>query len=167
MNADEFWVIIDDSRKQAQDDPERHMEVLIDELAKRSESEIVDFGRLFHEYWVRAYTWPLWGAAFLIGEGCSDDGFMDFRGWLISRGRTVYERALANPDTLATVVARGEDGQVEGFHCVASQAWEKCTGRDSAGFPEPTVSHPKEPVGSRWEEEDLKRLFPDLSKVLR
>jgi hypothetical protein len=36
----------------------------------------------------------------LINGGMSDDGFTDFRYWLISRGRDVYERALADPDSL-------------------------------------------------------------------
>jgi uncharacterized protein DUF4240 len=27
--------------------------------------------------------------------------FLDFRGWLISRGRTVFEKVIADPDSLA------------------------------------------------------------------
>ncbi|MEO5978010.1 MAG: DUF4240 domain-containing protein, partial [Chryseolinea sp.] len=42
-------------------------------------------------------------AAYTIHSGCSDDGFADFRGWLISRGKSVYENSLSSPDNLATL----------------------------------------------------------------
>jgi hypothetical protein len=38
---------------------------------------------------------------YLIGGGCSDDGFIDFRAGLIAQGRDWYERAAASPDDLA------------------------------------------------------------------
>jgi hypothetical protein len=53
----------------------------------------------------RSYVAQLWAAAFVINGGCSDDGFEYFRGWLITRGREVFERALADPDSLADLLA--------------------------------------------------------------
>ncbi|EKC76209.1 hypothetical protein LEA_04821 [human gut metagenome] len=35
--------------------------------------------------------------------GCSDDGFIDFRAWLIAQGKEVYMNALRDPDTLADI----------------------------------------------------------------
>ena len=32
------------------------------------------------------YRWDMWAAAYLIGGGCSDDGFIDFRAGLIAQG---------------------------------------------------------------------------------
>src|SRR5262249_33752044 len=66
--------------------------------------EAAHFRRTFLSYLDRAYRWDLWRAAFLIGGGCSDDSFMDFRSWLISLGRDVYERAISDPDSLPDVV---------------------------------------------------------------
>lgn len=40
-------------------------------------------------------------AASLILGGCSDDGFEYFRGRLIAQGREVFERSVADPDSLA------------------------------------------------------------------
>ncbi|MFD6293827.1 DUF4240 domain-containing protein [Streptomyces sp. NPDC060235] len=40
-------------------------------------------------------------AAYLIGGGCSNDSFMDFRAGLIALGRDWYEKATADPDSLA------------------------------------------------------------------
>ena len=43
--------------------------------------------------------------AYIIGGGCSDDGFWDFRSWLAVRGKRVYLVALRNPESLARVVS--------------------------------------------------------------
>ena len=50
----------------------------------------------------RAYRQELWGAAYLINGGCSDDGFVYFLGWLIAQGRDVYQAALPDPDSLVS-----------------------------------------------------------------
>ena len=57
---------------------------------------------LYDQFW-RAYRWDSWAAAYSIGSGCSDDGFTDFRYFLISMGREVFERALADPESLLSV----------------------------------------------------------------
>jgi hypothetical protein len=62
-----------------------------------------------------SYRWDLWGAAYLINGGCSDDGFDYFRGWLLSQGRAIWQATLADPDSLAdhprsAVAAHWRDG---------------------------------------------------------
>lgn len=52
-----------------------------------------------------AYSWDLWGAAFVIHGGCSDDGFEYFRRWLVTLGRERFETAVKNADSLADVPA--------------------------------------------------------------
>ena len=47
------------------------------------------------------YRYDLWAAACLIGGGCSDDGFIDFRAWLIAQGHDWYQKAAASSDSLA------------------------------------------------------------------
>src|SRR5207244_5250545 len=106
------------------------------QLEQSEPDDIVEFDRLFREYWARAYTWDLWAAAYIIGGGCSDDGFMDFRGWLISKGEKVFENALKDPESLVHVVNEDdEDCQYEGFQYVASQAWENKTGKSMDDLP--------------------------------
>jgi hypothetical protein len=65
--------------------------------------EILAFHRIFGEVRAAAYQVDLWDAASLINNGSSDDGFEDFRGWLIGRGRSVYEAALRDADWLASL----------------------------------------------------------------
>ena len=70
----------------------------------------------------------MWGAAYVIHGGCSDDGFEYFRRWLISRGRKAYEAALADPDSLAQLDVRpGPNGvwEFERIYYVAMKVFNK------------------------------------------
>jgi hypothetical protein len=164
MDKAMFWKLIDASRKDADGDADDQIEALAHRLESLAPEDIVEFDRIFSVYHDRAYDRGLWGAAYIIGGGCSDDGFMDFRGWLISRGEKVYEAALADPESLAKVVDADDDCQVEGFQYVASQAWEEKTGRPLAEFPKHAYERKSEPSGADWEEDDLDERFPKLCK---
>ena len=60
-----------------------------------------------------AHDWNLWGAAYLMKGGCSDDAFDYFRGWLVAQGRRTWERALRDPDTLAELgIDHDDDGEI-------------------------------------------------------
>src|SRR5438552_328287 len=98
MTEDEFWDHIRASRRV---DPEAHAERLTARLAKLPEEEILDFDHLWDVVLARAYRTDLWGAAYLVNGGCSDDLFEYFRRWLVLQGRTTYAAALADPDSLA------------------------------------------------------------------
>src|SRR5262245_22449335 len=108
MTEEAFWHIIEQSRREF--DPalrdgnmDRQAELLREVLSELPADDVQAFRSVFSELHHRAYRWDLWGAAYVIGGGCSDDGFMDFRDWLISMGRDVYEEALSAPASLAAV----------------------------------------------------------------
>lgn len=164
MDQQQFWKIIDSSRRKAKGDPDAQIEALINALVALPEEDIIAFDRYFTELWFKAYTWDLWAAAYIIGGGCSDDGFMDFRGWLISKGQKVYEQALVDPESLAKVVKdEDEECQIEGFQYAAAEAWARKTGNDYEEFPhESSDGHPGDPIGKRWEEDALPKRFPRL-----
>jgi hypothetical protein len=44
--------------------------------------------------------------------GCSDDGFIDFRNWLVKSGKKVCLAALENPDGLCDEFAKIPDGDI-------------------------------------------------------
>ena len=169
MDRSTFWKIIDTSRKKAKRDPNEQLERLRERLEDLDPAAIVEFGTIFNEYSSRAYTWELWAAAYLIGGGCSDDGFLDFRGWLISKGEKVYERALKDPQSLGRVVKDDEDCQHEGFQYVAARAWKNKHGPDGSVYPDPGMIHPLEPAGVPWSEagDDLERRFPNSGRDSR
>jgi len=96
MPADKFWQIIERAAR-ADHDPDAHMEALRTELRTLTLEEIIAFEVAFRRYLNEAYTWDLCGTACVIHGTCTDDSFEYFRRWLVSRGRDVYEAALADP----------------------------------------------------------------------
>ncbi|MFG3283262.1 DUF4240 domain-containing protein [Streptomyces sp. NPDC048111] len=85
----------------------------------------------------------MWAAAYLIGGGCSDDAFMDFRSGLMAQGRDWYARASIAPDVLAQhpdVIAAAAEGCDEALFnetvtYAASYAYERiCGGEDACIF---------------------------------
>ena len=96
MTDSSFWKWIDHSKKYG----EEQVEWLTGELAKTNIEEIIQFEIAFRNKMEQSYTSSLWGAAFVIMGGCSDDGFDYFRGWLISRGEEVFNQAIQNPEQL-------------------------------------------------------------------
>jgi hypothetical protein len=168
MNIDRFWEIIGLSRREF--DParrdgnmERQLQELEALLSELSPEEIFAFDKHLTEHMKRAYRWDLWGAAYILASGCSDDGFVDFRGWLISMGRQVFESAMADVESLAEI-ADGpgiEDVLFEGFINVPDQVYEQLTGRE---IPEYTDHSPGEPSGDRWDPkgDELRMRFPRL-----
>ncbi|MEU6555212.1 DUF4240 domain-containing protein [Streptomyces sp. NPDC046915] len=75
-------------------------DALADLLAARSRQEIVAYERTFEQVGSALYRWDVWAAAYLIGGGCSDDAFLDFRAGVIALGQTRYDQVLASPDSL-------------------------------------------------------------------
>src|SRR4051794_4025397 len=105
----QFWMIVEAGGREGRDDPVRQLEAVRQRLSRLPTEALIDFHRLFNRMMENAYTWDLWGAAYLINGGCSHDGFAYFRSWLISRGRTAYAAAVRNPDSLAGLVDPDRD----------------------------------------------------------
>lgn len=166
MNTTTFWQIIQDSLDEAEGDLDDQMEYLGEALEVLAPAEIIEFDRMFLEHWVEAFSWDLWAAAYILGKGCSDDEFVDFLGWLICRGRKVYEMALKSPDSLVDQLEadHGEDSLHEGFQGIATIAWEHRTGGNIEDFPEHSIALPPAPKGTPWTEQegDLKSRCPKL-----
>jgi hypothetical protein len=126
MTLDEFWEHIHKSKRK---DSAAHVKRLIARLAKLKPDEVLDFDHWWHLMMGEAYNWNLWGAAYLINGGCSDDGFEYFRDWLILQGRDTFQAALTNPDTLADVTDPARDD----YECECypgTDAWFAAVGAD-------------------------------------
>jgi len=162
MDKEKFWSLIAACRREADGDAEEQAQLLEGRLSKLSPSDIIEFDKIYDEFRIAAYDWKLWGAAFVINGGCSDDGFEYFRGWLIAQGEKVYSQALLDPDSLAEVIGVGDgdqDCECEDMLYVASRAFEATTGKK---IPKRVVAFPREPKGEKWDEEDLPELLPRL-----
>ncbi|MEK6237327.1 MAG: DUF4240 domain-containing protein [Planctomycetales bacterium] len=100
MDVSRFWLLIADSLSKSEGDPEKQRDVLVQALTRRDESELVDFERHYFDLIARAHRWNLADAIRLISDGCSDDSFYYFCDFLVSKGERVYERTLADPESL-------------------------------------------------------------------
>lgn len=161
MTEENFWALMAETNAKSDADPEEQQILLERALINVSTNNLVKFDNIYQKYINKAYTWPLWGAAYLINGGCSDDCFMDFRGWLIAQGQDVYNKALENPDSLAELEHLQEDMEWEGFGYIAFTIYEEKMGMTMPV--EGNEPHPPEPSGDRWEEENLGNLFPALN----
>ncbi|MFF3889674.1 DUF4240 domain-containing protein [Streptomyces sp. NPDC001914] len=100
MDTSEFWATIEAARSAVTAD-RPFAEALTDELAGRTKEDVLRYQERFDEVSGAVYRWDVWAAAYLIGGGCSDDSFMDFRAGLVALGRDWYEKTATAPDRLA------------------------------------------------------------------
>jgi Protein of unknown function (DUF4240) len=167
MDEAAFWQLISSTREAADHDTGRQSELLEERLSQLPAQQIVDYQRIRHGLDEGAYTWDLWGAAYVIEDGCSDDCFRDFRAYLISLGRGPYEAAMRDPDSLAPVVQDAEEGDWENADNVAPDAYESVAGED---IPADDSDLSGDPRGEPWDDEAQETLvqrYPRLAARFR
>jgi Protein of unknown function (DUF4240) len=137
MDADEFWRLIDEARAECDPedaDGEKIAANAVDLLARLPPEEILDAHRLLKDRLTGSYVAPLWAAGYVANGGCSDDMFEYFRGWLLTRGREVFDRAMADPDSLAdhpavrAAARTGWDLECETALGITRAAYERAAG---------------------------------------
>ncbi|KND36149.1 DUF4240 domain-containing protein [Streptomyces acidiscabies] len=149
MDETEFWELVDGTRERADGDPEEQADLLVARLLERDPEAVLDFARHFEARYNRAYRWDLWGAAWVLLDGVSDDAFDFFRCWLIGQGRDVFEGALHDPDALADLLDDFDeeiDGDGEELGYAADEAYEQLTGVVAPDLGIPPA--PPEPAGT-------------------
>ena len=171
MTQDHFWTIVADTCRSDPTATEEWDALLVDALAELAANEIVEWNHIFDDLANMAYRTDLWAAAYTINGGASDDGFYYFRCWLIGMGKTVYENAIADPDSLADVAtpdwyAEGIDAEAE-IYAAAHHAWMRVTDNDyDAEYPARNES--TNLVGDDWDyddEEELRKRLPRLAAL--
>lgn len=131
INKESFWDLIHEAKNACGQDMDAMLAYLKDRLVSMGPTQAQNFHDIIHVYEDLADKFGLWDAAGIMKEyGCSDDGFIDFRAWLIAQGREVYFAALADPDSLADVVPYG-DCRFEQLSYVGDYAYEQLTGKSA------------------------------------
>ena len=175
MTLDQFWKIISDSREgfDPRHDCERNLATQADCLKQllmaMPSQEVQGFVATYSHLSLSANRWDLWAAGHIIatwnGGGCGDDGFDDFQRWLIAQGREVFEAALRDPESLVDVASRpGIAGSCmfEEFLYVPDRVLQMRGEEMPDDLGPPVEDWPEEPLGERWEDEDLPGRFPKL-----
>jgi hypothetical protein len=155
MSEQAFWGIIEDVRDASHHIADR-TEKLRETLSNLPIDEIEQFAKLFEARLSEAYTWDLWALAYIAFGGCSDDGFNDFRAWLISEGKETFETLLKDPNSIRTL--RLSLCQLESLPYAVYETY-----KSKAGKPlKLNVPFDPTPKGREWSESDLEKRYPDI-----
>jgi hypothetical protein len=161
MTIKKFWQIVNKVHRASKGNMSSKRRLLHKALRKLPAKEVRSFDEHFGQCEARSYTWKLWAAAYIIGGGCSDDMFSDFRAALISMGPKVFELVTKSPAALVDVPINKKNAFNEGYESVASDVYEEITGDE---MPVRARPHPKKPTGKDWREDNVANLFPDLAR---
>ncbi len=155
MTSKTFWRTIDNFVSEDKSEVAYGYAEFREYLAGLSPAEIVDFASAMRQELNSAHSWDMWGAAYLICGGCSDEGFAYFCGWLMAQGSDVFLQAVDNPDSLADHLAHYEgDDFFEDEEILSAplSVYEEKTG-GFEGF-ELTARPVTEPAGEQWDIEE-------------
>jgi hypothetical protein len=171
LDEDACWGLIADATIDARALGAKDVEMamvarLVVRLAETSIPTIVDFYTFFWQRMAEAYRRDLWGVAYVMNGGCSDDGFDYFCGWLIGQGRERFTAAMMYPELAAAGYGPEECFANEDMLAVAVDAYKRLTGSKSAqDFYEvyaPRV--PRKLVGEDWDEGTIFDRYPSLAR---
>lgn len=162
----EFWSVIEATNPAHRGD-QRQLAELRRRLDTLSTPDLESFIRVNDRLMAQSYNWDLWGAAYVAQGGASDDAFEDFRKWLISNGKSVFEQVSADPDSLADIIPAGYEGDAsfEEFSYLFADIWTERTGKPITDLPKEKGSlYPSEPNGEPFVEdpEQLSARYPKL-----
>lgn len=126
MDKDTFWKIIDEVNSEVS---RTDLDGIIEKTklklcADYSQQEIAQWSNYQQYYKDLADTSGLFAASCCLNDCMSDDGFTDFRMWLISQGKEVYLAALKNPDSLAGLGVPANTTRFETYGYVAYDAYD-------------------------------------------
>jgi Protein of unknown function (DUF4240) len=118
MDGDAFWALVDGARTSVDDTrtgegAEQVTASVESRLIELGEDAAVGFSLRYDMLAAQSYDRNLWAAAYLMKGGCSDDAFDYFRAWLVAQGRSTWERAVQDPDTLAELGVDPDDDFLE------------------------------------------------------
>lgn len=131
-------------------------------LDSSSQNHIIEFQEALNVVMTRAYTWDLIGAACFLGCGQSDDGFEDFRSWLITRGSAAFRDTVSDPNVIASFSY--DQSPTEEWYCEEMHLMPGQFGGEEENENWPYRRDPDRPFGQEVEltQAALKAKFPLL-----
>ena len=106
ISEDEYWAVLDKSYINSRDTIYWLIKNYQTELSVKSMDTLVGIWYYNIEFSQRAFTYGLWAAVRLVTGDKHWLTFQKFRQWLITRRKHVYEKALADPDSLFTAFSK-------------------------------------------------------------
>jgi hypothetical protein len=173
MDEATFWKIIDAGakarKKRGVIEEDEFCEAVTEALGKLTPEQIIGFRAQLDTLLAKAYSWDLWGAAYIIAGGCSDDGFEYFRLWLIAQGQAAFNGAIKDADSaLAAMKLSSEEiYELEGLLYIADEAYEELLADEEDAEPMTLidVKQPSKPSGKPFDEDDEEALAARWPKL--
>ena len=167
-----FWAIIErslDGTNSVDLHTNRQEQLLETELCALSREEFLGFIFHFNSFFAKAYRHDLWAVAYIVMGGCSDDCFMDFRKWLVTRGKETYEAALSDTDSLCHEFYKIPDGDMPLWEYYVGILFDSRFGTDSLEIEADRIelSPPQEltDIENKWDcknVDSLRRICPEV-----
>ncbi|MEH0844375.1 DUF4240 domain-containing protein [Micromonospora sp. CPCC 205711] len=171
MRTDDFWQLIEQARVGGGGEAPAVAARAAALLAERDPEDIVGYARHQQRVLAASYQVDLWGAAYLINGGASDDDFEYFRGWLMTQGRSVFARAVGDPDVLAELPrVRAASLSGEEFRCpemltVPWDAYRKATATELPAERDPVKAPDLNDFWDFDDEDEARRRLPRLAAL--
>lgn len=163
MTENEFWQLVTRD-KITQQESELTLQ-LKQKLSNLTDDELAQFDKLMALKMRQAFTWHLWGAAYVMAKCDTDYAFAEFRCYLISLGKVWFDKIIDNPDLLAEIAAFPlKDNQIhpflDEFDLLAGQLYEDRTGHELPFIPSGKNTPQGKPFDNR--PKVLKKQYPQL-----
>ncbi len=159
MNENDFWDIIEHTRKFSKRNYRMQCDVLTEYLSSLPSNEIIQFNRTFQLLMAESYSSKLWEAAYALNGGCSDDCFEYFRTWLIAQGKANFYTVVHYPRAMFFICVKELLSNYEGFAYCSYQAYMNRTG---SGLP-PTNGIEYKELGEAFNENTAFLRYPELA----
>ena len=162
FTEEQFWSVIDSCHDF---DKEIALNNLSRALSELEPLQLKWFDYYFSEKFALTNTWPLRQYISFLCV-CTDDGFSNFRSWLVLRGRERFEKAISDPDSLSHDLRRYVNVIMEGtVAAVVSDLLEE-VGEVSGNSP-PEPNYVTDLAGDYIEDEEMPNRFPIAQKEFR
>ena len=163
MNEHRFWGIISEAKAGSGGVYKYEINALKRLLFTLRDEEIEQFDNRFTAIMELSYDAKLWGAAYVINGGCSDDCFDYFRQYLIAQGKEKFYATLKDPESCISWIKTDQQENWDGFQFAAADVYKKKTGKNI-----PKTYQPEFELKGEWfDEETVAQQYPRLAKKFK
>lgn len=161
IDEEAFWCLIASAISESDGSMDILNSNIVDQLQDYKASEIKRFQNTLLDKLEVLNHWDLWALAYISQGGCSDDSFLYFRAWIISKGDDIFNLGLEDVHNLMSLVP--SDGLVwnEGLLYVAYEAYEIRSSGKGMEIRERKEAPPK---GDVWQDENVVMNYPKIAK---
>lgn len=104
MLEDEVWQIVEQFRPTQNYNLEEHILSLTAFISELPESKFLEFAEAWEEIADKGYKWAMFLAFdMMVKDSCTDEVFDDCISTLIFYGRNIYNQAIEDPDSMASL----------------------------------------------------------------